>query len=60
MVLARLTISIHIPNWMDEPTQDDCLEQLDKCPLHEIVEGAVRNALRKTKRLNLSEVTVED
>jgi hypothetical protein len=60
MVLANFLIRIEIPDWMNETEQDEMLEALDKCNFKRSLHCSALKVLAKTKRLSLSEVTVEE
>ena len=60
MVLSNFLVRIEIPDWMTEAEQDSMLEALDKCNFKKHLQARAVTVLGKTKRLSLSEVTVEN
>lgn len=60
MVLANFLVRIEIPDWMNETEQDAMLAALERTNIKKSLQASTLKVLSKTKRLSLSEVTVEE
>lgn len=60
MVLANFLVRIEIPDWMNEAEQDAMLAALERTNIKKSLQASTLKVLSKTKRLSLSEVTVEE